>query len=97
MKICALVILQYQIPYEKTNNVLYFKDLFKSIPKIKKIVLLLFLIKNGDDSLTECGFLKSDIHHLCLEFKKNLPEQNEEYLDYIRNQKESILEEILNK
>ena len=60
-------------------------------------MFLLFLIKNGDDSLTKCGFLKSDIHHLCLELKNNLPEQNGEYLDYIRNQKEPILEEILNK
>ena len=40
------------------NYVTYFKNLFKSIPDYKKIVLLIFLIKI-DDLLTECGFVKN--------------------------------------
>ena len=32
-----------------------------------------------------------------LEFKNILLEQNEEYLDYIKNEEESILEKFLNK
>ena len=44
------------------NNVNYFKDLFESIPDYKKIVLIMFLIKNDDNLLYECGFLKGDIN-----------------------------------
>ena len=40
------------------NNVNYFKDLFESIPDYKKIVLLLFLIKNDVNFSYECGSLK---------------------------------------
>ena len=47
----------YQI--NKSN---YFKVLFESIPDYRKIVLLMFLIKNDNDLLTECGFLKDDIN-----------------------------------
>ena len=75
----------------------YFKDLFESITDFRKIVLLMFLIKNDNDLLTECGFLKDDINRLNLEFKNILMEQNEEYLDYIKNEEESIIEKILNK
>ena len=75
----------------------YFKDIFESITEYRKIVLLMFLIKNDDDLLTECGLLKDDINHLNLEFKNILMEQNEEYLDYIKNEEESIIENILNK
>ena len=35
----------------------YFKELFESIPDYKKIVLLMFLIKNDVKFLYECGFL----------------------------------------
>ena len=52
------------------DNINYFKDLFESIPDYRKIVLLMFLIKNDNDLLKECGFLKSDIIDLCLELKK---------------------------
>ena len=59
------------------NNVKYLKDLFESIPDYKKIVLLLFLIKNDVNFLYECGFLKSDIEFLYKEFKFVLLELNE--------------------
>ena len=79
------------------NNVNYFEDLFESIPDYKKIVLLMFLIKNYVNFLYECGFLKGDINFLSKEFKNILLELNEDYLDHIKNQEESIIERILNK
>ena len=75
----------------------FFKDSFESIPDYRMIVLILFLIKNDKDILKECWLLKSDINRICLEFKNILIEQNEEYLDYIKNEEESIIERILNK
>ena len=75
----------------------FFKVLFESIPDYRKIALLMFLIKNENDLLTEVGFLKSDINRLCKEFKNIIKEQKEEYLDYIKNQEESIIEKFLNK
>ena len=72
----------------------YFKDMFGSIPDYRKKV---FSIKDDDDLLEECGFLKSDINHLIKEFKSILMEQNEEYLDHIKNQEEIIIKKILNK
>ena len=79
------------------DHVNYFKYLFESIPDYRKIVLLMFLIKNDVDLLTECGFLKIDNNRLCLEFKIFLVEQIEDYLDYIKNEEESLLEKILYK
>ena len=79
------------------DNGNYFKDLFESIPDYKKIVFLIFLIKNDVRFLHECGLLKSDINFLYKEFKNILLELNEDYLDRIRNQEESIIERILNK
>ena len=79
------------------NNVNYFKDLFESIPDFEKIVLLMFLIKNDVNFLYECGFLKDDINFRYKEFKNILLELNEDYLDHIKNQEESIIERILNK
>ena len=79
------------------NNVNYFKNLFESIPDYKKIVLLMFIIKNDVNILYECGFLKGDINFLYKEFKNILLEMNEDYLDYIKNEVESIIERILNK
>ena len=78
--------------YEK-----YFKDLFESITDYRKIVLLIFLIKNDIKFLQECGFLMSDINSLNKECKNILTEQNNEYLSYIKNEEESIIEKILNK
>ena len=75
----------------------YFKDMFETIPDYRKIVLLLFLFKNDSGLLTECGLLKNDIIRVCKEFKKILIEQNEKNLDYIKKEKESNIEKILNK
>ena len=79
------------------NSVNYFKDLFESIPDYKKIVLLITLIKIDVNFLYECGFLKGDIIFIYKEFKSILLETNEDYLDYIKNEEESIIEKILNK
>ena len=79
------------------NNVNYFTDLFKSIPDYKKIVLIMFLIKNDVIFINECRFLKGDINFLYKEFKKILLELNEDYPDHIKNQEESIIEKVLHK
>ena len=79
------------------KNVNYFRDLFESIPDYKKIVILRFLIKNDVNFLYKCGFLKGDINILYKEFKNNLLDMNEDYLDHIKNQDEAILEKFLNK
>ena len=79
------------------NSVNYFEEIFESIPDYKKIVLLMFLIKNDVNFLYECGFLKGDINFLYKEFKNILLELNEDYLDHIKNRKEAIIEKILNK
>ena len=73
----------------------YFKELFESIPDYRKIVSIMFLIDNDVDLLLERGYLKNDINGLCLEFKKILLEQNEDYLDYIKDQEQAIIEKIL--
>ena len=57
----------------------------------------MFLLKNDNASLKECGFLKIDINCLCLEFRKMLLDQTEDYLTFNKNEGESILEQILNK
>ena len=49
------------------DYVIYFKDLFESIPNYRKRVILVFLKKN-DDLIRESAFLKSDNNHLSLEF-----------------------------
>ena len=79
------------------DNVNYFKDLFDSIPDYRKIVLLMFILKNDIDLLTESELLKSDFNRLRKEFKNILIEQNEELLNFIKNQKESVIEKILHK
>ena len=75
----------------------YFKDLFESILDYRKIVLLLFLFKDDVDFLQECGFLKSDIERLTLEFSNLVLEQNEEFYSYVKNEEESVIEKIFNK
>ena len=79
------------------NNITYSKDIFESIPDYRKIVLLIFLIQNDKNLLKEIGFSKNDINLLNLEFKKILLEEFENYLGYIKDQGESILEKFLNK
>ena len=79
------------------DNIIYFKDLFESIHDDKIIVLLKFLIQNDKNLLKEIGFSKNDINLLNLEFKNILIEQNEDFLSYIKNQEESIIENVLNE
>ena len=74
------------------NNVDCFNDMFESIPDYKKIVVLMFLNKNDVNLLYESGFSKGDIHYLYKKFKNISLELNEEYLDYIENEKESKIE-----
>ena len=79
------------------NNSNFFKHIFKSIPDFRKIVLLIFLIQNEKILLNEIGFNKTDINRLNLEFKNILLEEYEDYLDYIKNQEESVIEKFLNR
>ena len=79
------------------DHVNYFKDLFSSIPDYRKLVLLMFLTINDVDLWHECGFLRDDIIRLFLEFENILLEQNEEYLDYTKNEEKSSVERFLNK
>ena len=79
------------------DNIIYFKDLFESIPDYRKIVLLMFLIKDDKNLLKEVGFSKNDINLLSLELKNILLEEYENYLDYIKNEEESVIEKFLNK
>ena len=75
----------------------FFKDSFESIPHYKKIALLLFLFQNDKDLLREVGFSESDFNCLNLEFEIILMEEHEEYLDYVKDLEDSIVERFLNK
>ena len=75
----------------------YFRELLKSIPYYNKMVLLIFLIQNDKNLLKEIGFRKNDINLLNLEFKNILMQEFEDYLSYIKNEEESVLENFLNK
>ena len=79
------------------NNENYFKEIFESIHDYKKIVLLIFLIQNDENLLNEIGFSKNDINLSNLEFKNILLEEFQVYVSYTKNEKESIIERILNK
>ena len=57
----------------------------------------MFLIQNDKNFLKEIGFSKNSINLLNLEFKNILLEEFENYLDYIKNEEESLLEKFLNK
>ena len=76
-------------------HVNYFKDLFESISVFRKNLILVFLIKNVDDSLTECNFLSRDNNHLRIECKNFLIDQNESYLDHMKNEEDSIIGKFL--
>ena len=79
------------------DNTNYFTDIFESIPDYRKIVLLIILIQNDKNLLKEIGFSKNNINLSNLEFKNILLEEFENYLDYIKNEEESISEKFLNK
>ena len=71
--------------------------MFESIPDYRKIVLLIFLIQNDRNLLKEIGCSKKDFNLLNLEFKNIIIEEFEEYLSYIKNEEESLLEKFLNR
>ena len=52
------------------TNEKFFKDPFKSFTDYRKILLIKFVIKKDMVSLEDFGFVKSDIEHLNLKFKK---------------------------
>ena len=79
------------------DNVNCFNDMFESKADFRKMVLLMFSIENDVNLLYECGFLKGDLHYLYKKFKNILLALNQEYLDYIKYDEESILEKILNR
>ena len=57
----------------------------------------MFLLKADVDLTQECGFLRDDSNRLILKFKIILKDQNEEYLGYVKNQGESVIEKISNE
>ena len=71
--------------------------MFESIPDYRKKVLTKFLIKSDKNVLKEFGFLKSDNIRLNLECKNIFMEQNEEYIDHMKNEEESTIERIVNR
>ena len=79
------------------SNINYFKDFFESIPDYKKVVLIMFLIRNDVNFFYECGFLERDINFLYKEFKNISLELNEDCLDHIKNQEKVINEKNLSK
>ena len=60
-------------------------------------MLIIFLIQNDKNLLKEIRFSKIDINQINLEFKNILLEELENYLDYVKDPEERILEKALNK
>ena len=79
------------------DHVKFFKDLSESICYYRKIVNLMFLIEIDINVLQECGYIEIDIIRLSLEFIFLLMEENEEYLDYIKNEEEADIGRTLGK
>ena len=73
------------------------EDMLESIPDYLKKVISIFLLQNIRKLLLEVGFNEHDINRLNLEFKNILIEQYEDYLDYVKNEKKSLIENFLNK
>ena len=53
------------------DQIIYFRDIFESIPDYRKIVILEIRMKKEKKLLHECGFPKDDINRSGLEFKKS--------------------------
>ena len=81
----------------KMNFESYFKYLFESIEDYRKIVVENFSFENDSDFFREIVFIERHINRLKLEFNNILLEQHEEYLDYIKNEEDSVIERFLNK
>ena len=78
------------------NHVKFFKDLSEFIEDFRKIVLSKDLFENGRDFLRKIGFSANDKNRLKLKFKTILIEQHEEYINYDKNQEESVVARFLN-
>ena len=63
-----------------------FKNLFESVPDYRKIVLIIFSIKDDKNLLKEISFNKIDISQLSLEFEIILLEQHQNYIDFVKDQ-----------
>ena len=61
------------------------------------MVILIVLFQNNKNLLLGVGFSEHDINRLNLEFENILIQQFEEYLDFVKNGEESIIEMFLNK
>ena len=75
-------------------NIKFFGYLFESITDYRKIVLLLFAIKDDSNLLKEVGFSKNDNNHLSSDLNIILLEKNGEYLEFLKNEEESVIENI---
>ena len=76
------------------DQVTFFEDIFESVPDYKKIVLLIFLIKGDKKLIKRIGFSENDINQSSPEFKNILIEQHENYLNFVKDQEESTIEQI---
>ena len=79
------------------NYETYFEAMFESIPDYRKITILMLLIENDKNFLLEVDFSERDINRVNLEFRNILIEEHENYIDYVKNEEESLFEKILNK
>ena len=71
--------------------------MLKSIQDYRKIVLLIFIIKQDNDLLLEMGLSDDFINKLYKGCKKILESEIEDYESHVKNLEESILELTLNK
>ena len=57
----------------------------------------MILIQNDRDLLKECGFSNCDINRLNEKIWNILIDENDEHLDHIKNEEESVIELLLDK
>ena len=69
----------------------FFKDMFESMEKYRKIVLLKYIFQTDKNLSREIGFSEQDINPLNLEFENILIEQHKEYLAYVKKKEESVI------
>ena len=77
------------------KNVNSFEVLFESITDYKK--LLIVSIKDDKKLSHEIGSRERDVNRLNVELKEILLEQHENYLEFVKDPEESIIEKILKK
>ena len=74
------------------EDINYFKDMFNSIPYIKKIILLCFIFKRDDILLGECGMTNDFIEKLHNDCKQIIENDLDQYFSHFKNLEESIME-----